>query len=182
MVLSALRLLRSLSRYHYRTIILTVLLPAIGFQLIAYLDPDLGVPRPMLYLVVFLLWSVFAVLAVASMLERDRSDAAGSVDRRFGELSAQVSSMREDHDGLALDLRREVGDLEEAVRSTLSEELGVLLPPRPVSVRFKATTGSPTVSMSPTTAGGSRLARLRQWFRGAAHESWDVFYGKPDDG
>ena len=124
MILGALRLFRSLSTYHYRTIFLTILLPAIGAQIIAYFGPDYLVLRVILYVATFLVWSVFAVLAVASMLNRDRSEAEQLIAHSLKSLSGQIESLREEHQESRLDLRQQVESLEEAVASTLKEELG----------------------------------------------------------
>ena len=181
MVLTALRLFRSLSLYQYRTIILTVLLPAIGSSIIVDSAPDLFLPQPALHMATFLVWSALAVLAVASMLKRDRSDAGQLVDQRLEALSAQIKRLREEHQGSSLDLRQQVSDLEEVVRSTLSEEMGVLLPARSVSIRATMTAVTPTLSASLTVVSGSKLDRLRQRVRRALRQSWDALYGKPED-
>ena len=183
MFLSALRLIRSLSGHHYKTIILTVLLPAIGPPAIAYFGPDYLVLRSVLYLAAFLIWSVFAVLAVASMLNRDRSEAEQLVSQKVEALSEQISRLREEQEELRVDLRQQLDDLEEVVRSTLSEKLGVVLPPRPISIRAKFLLGSVGMSIANLTViGGSKVARLRQWFRRAMRRSWEVVYGKPGNG
>ena len=49
MILSALRLFRSLSRYHYRVIIVTILLPVIWPPMIAYFGPDCLILQVILY-------------------------------------------------------------------------------------------------------------------------------------
>ena len=181
MYLSALRLLQSLSGYQYRTVIITVLLPAIGPPIIAYFGPEFLVLRFILYAAAFLVWSVFAVLAVASMLNRDKSEAEQLADQKLESLSEQFGRLREGHDDLRLDFRRQLNDLEEVVRSTLSDRLGVVLPPRPISIRAKIKSGVPIVSATGTGVGGSKLARLRRWFRRAVHRLKEVVYGKPED-
>ena len=182
MILSALRLFRSLSGYQYRTVILTVLLPAIGPPTIAYFGPDCLVLRSVLYAAAFLVWSVLAVLAVASMLNRDRSEAEQLANEKLESLSEQFARLREGHDDLRLDFRRQLNDLEEVVRSTLSDKLGVVLPPRPTSIRARITSGVPSMSATVTVVGGSKLARLRRWFRRAVRRLREVVYGKPEDG
>ena len=181
MILTALRLFRSLSGYHHRTILLTILLPVIWPPLIAYFGPDSIVLQVILYVAALLLWSVFAVLAVASMLRRDRSEAEQLVVQQIEALSGQIRRLREEHEDLRVDLRQQVDDLEEVVRSTLSENLGVVLPQRPISIRAKFTAGSPRMSATLTVVGGSKVARLRQWFRRAMRRLWEVVYGKPED-
>ena len=83
---------------------------------------------------------------------------------------------------MGADLRQRVKDLEETVRKTLEEELGVVLPSVPISVRARAVLGSFTVSAAAVTvSGGSRVARLRQWFRRSVRRLWGVVYGRPEN-
>ena len=182
MILGALRLFRSLSGYHYRTIFLTVLLPAIVPAVIAYFAPELLVLRVIFYVAAFVVWSASAVLAVASMLRGDRSDSERLVDQNVEALSSQISALSEEHEDLGADLRQQVKDLEEAVRTTLKEDLGVDLRPRRISLRARAIAGSPTASATLSVVGGSKLRRLRLWFRQAMRRLWEVVYGKPEDG
>ena len=121
MILSALRLFGSLSGYHHRTIILTVLLPAIGPPTIAYFRPDWLVLRFVLYITAFLVWSVFAVLAVASMLKRDSSEAEQLVSQKVEALSGQISRLGEEQEASRVGFQQQMENLEEAVRSTLKE-------------------------------------------------------------
>ena len=181
MILSVLRIFRSLSGYHYRMIVLTILMPAIGPPAVAYFSPDLLILRVILYVAAFLVWSVFAVLAVASMLKRDRSGAEQLVSQKVEALTGQISRLSEEHEDLRVDLRQQVEDLEEAVRSTLKEQLGVDIRPRRVRLRVKAVAGSPSFSANLTVAGGSKVARLRNWIRRAMYRLWEVVYGKPED-
>ena len=181
MILAALRLFRSLSGYHHRTILLTVLLPAIGPPAIAYFAPTPIVLQVVFYVAAFLVWSVLAVLAVASMLRRDRSESDQLLAKQFEELSGQIRRLKEQQEDMRVDLRQQVDDLEEVVRSTLSEELQVDLPPRPISLRARFTAGSPTMSATLTVVGGSKAARLRQWLRRAMSRIWEVVYGRPED-
>ena len=181
MILGALRLFRSLAGYHFRTIILTVLLPAIVPAVIAYFAPDSIALRVIFYVAAFLVWSVSAVLAVAAMLKRDRSGAEQMVSQKIEALSAQIGKLREEHEDSRADLRQQVNDLEDVVRSTLKEDLGIVLPPRRVSLRARAVAGSPTASATLSVVGGSKLARLRQWFRRAMRQLWGVVYGRPED-
>ena len=179
MILSALRLFRSISRFHYRTIIFTMLLPVIGPPIIAYFGPDHLALQVILYVAAFLIWSVFAVLAVASMLGRDRSEAEQLVAKQLDALRSQIYRLSEEEQDSRLDLRRQLADLEEVVRSTLSARLGVILPPRPVSLRVRGTLPTLTGSVTLTVVGGSKVARLRRWFRRVMRRLWEVVYGKP---
>ena len=148
--------------------------------MIAYFGPDRFVLQVILYVTAFLVWSVFAVLAVASMLRRDRSESEQLVAQQTEALSVQVRGLREELEDSRADLRQQVDDLEEVVRSTL-EKLGGVLPPRPISLRARVTIGSPTVSATLSVVGGSKVARIRQWFRRAMRRLWKVVYGKSED-
>ena len=182
MIRSALRLFRGLSGYHYRTIIITMLLPAIVPAVIAYFAPDTLVLRVIFYVAAFLVWSVLAVLAVASMLKRDISGAEQLVDHKLEAPSSQISRLREEREDLGADLRQQVKDLEETVRTTLKEELRVDLRPRRISLRAKPMHFSLGASAANVTVvGGSKVARLLQWCRRAMRWLWEVVYGKPDD-
>ena len=179
MILNALRQFRSLSGYHYRMIVLTILLPAIGPTSLALFGPEHFILRVILYVAAFLVWSVLAVLAAASMLNRDRSEAEQLMSQKLEALSTQIGRLKEEHEDSKVDFGQQVKDLEEVVRSTLREELGVVLPPRPISLRARFTAESPTMSVRLSVDGGSRLARLRRWFRRAMRRMWEVVYGIP---
>ena len=104
------------------------------------------------------------MLALASMLRSDSSEAEQQINQKLEALSDQICRLREEHNESRVDLRQQVDDLEKVVRSTF-EELGVVLPPRPISIRAKAILGTFSVSAANVTVvGGSKLARLRQWF------------------
>ena len=77
--------------------------------------------------------------------------------------------------------RHQVENLEEVVRSTF-KDLGVVLPPRRISLRVKTLLGSLRMSVANVTiVGGSKVARLRQCFRHAMRRLREVVYGKPED-
>ncbi len=182
MILNALQQFRSLSGYHYRMVVLTILLPAIGPTSLALFGPDHFVLRVILYVAAFLVWSVLAVLAVASMLNRDRSEAEQLLSQKLKALSTQIGSLREEHEDSRVDLRQQMNDLEEVVRSTLREEQGVVLPPRPISVRPKPVRfGFDVSAANVTVIRGSKVAHLRLWLRRAMRRLCEVVYGKPED-
>ena len=112
----------------------------------------------------------------------DETDPDKLHDLKVQALSSQISILNERHDDLGADLRQQVNDLEETVRTTLKEELEVDLPPRPISIGARFTAGSPRISVSVTVDGGTKLARLRQWFRRGMRRLWHLVYGKPGDG
>ena len=165
------------SGYHYIMIIVTILLPVIGTPIIDYFGPDCLVMRSFLYVVAFFLWSAFVVLAVASMLERDRSEVAQLVEQQVGALPDRIRMLEEEHGDLRANLPQEVGEL---VRSTF-EAAGIVLPPQshsisanPVYFNFSV----PPVSV--TVVRGSRMARFRQRLRRAMRQLWEGVYGKPE--
>ena len=179
MILSALRLLRSLSGYHYRTIILTVLLPTLFSLAISYFELDL-VLKIVLIVIVFPVWSVIAVLAVARMLKRDRSEAERQVSQKVEALSVQIPRLREEQEESRVALHQEVDNLEKTVRSTF-EKLGIVLPRRPISVnagtvRIRFDVPEPKV----TLVRGSRVARLRLRLLRAMSRLWEVVYGRQE--
>ena len=185
MVLRVIRLFKSLTRYHYIAIFITILLPVTGPGCIADIGREYQLKQEMLDVVALFIWSIWVVLAVALMVRRDRSEAKQMVEPQIAALSGRISSLEKQHlekqyRDLSVDLLREVDNLEEVVRRTLSEELEVVLPPRPVSLRARVTAGRPTVSSNLTVVGGSKLARLREWLRQKARRIWEVVYGKPD--
>ena len=184
MILSALRLFRSLSGYHYRTIIITILLPVIGPPMIASFAPDLLALQVSLFVVVFVAWTVCAVLAVAHMLRRDMSEAEQRVDQQAKALSDRVCSLKEEDERLRaglVDLRQQLKQLEERVRSTF-EELDAVLPPRRISLRGAPIVGIGSISKATLRVdGGSKMARLQQWLRRAIRRLWKWVYGTPED-
>ena len=114
------------------------------------------------------------------MLTRDRSEAEQQLAQQIEALSGQIHRLGEEDEDLRADLRQQVKDLEETVRATLKEELGGVLPPRPISMRAKAILGNVSLSAATgTVVGDSKLARLRRWFRRARRWLWGVVYGKP---
>ena len=185
MVLRVIRLFKSLTRYHYIAIFITILLPVIGPECIADIGREYQLKQEMLDVVALFIWSIWVVLAVALMVRRDRSEAKQMVEPQIAALSGRISSLEKQHlekqyKDLRVELLREVDNLEESVKETLRESLGVVLPPRPISLSLRATAGSPTASFNLTGAGGSKVARLREWLRRKARGIWEVVYGKPE--
>ena len=178
MILWALGLSRSLRGHHYRTIIITILLPVIVPPIIVNFGPTSLVLQSIVYAVAFIAWVIWSVLAVASMLKKDQSEAEQQVEQKLNALSGQISKLREGHEESRADLRQQVENLEEVVRSTF-DGLGVVLPPRTISMCARITAGSPTMSATLTVVGGSKMARLRQWLRRTTRRLWEVVYGKP---
>ena len=182
MILNALALLKSLTAQQYSGLFVSMLFPGIAFAFVHSFAPDSLVLRVIYYLVVFVTWSVWAVLAVASMLNRDKSETVLLVDGRERELLSKIRELEEANEGLVLGFRQEVRNLEESVRKTLKEDLGVDLRPRRVCLRIgPLSTGMPTASMSVRVMRRGRPARLRSWIRDKIKCIWKAVYGNPKD-
>ena len=89
MILGALRLFKSLSGYHYRTILITTIMPVIGPLVIAYFAPGGLLLQVVFYVVALFVWSLCVVLAVALMVSRDWSEAVHFVEQQIAALSDQ---------------------------------------------------------------------------------------------
>ena len=63
------------SFYHYRMIIVTILVPVILTVVVTYLPIDCLVVHVIIAVVVFLVWALFAVIVVALMVKRDMAEA-----------------------------------------------------------------------------------------------------------
>ena len=173
--------LTSLRGHHYVVIIITTLLPAIVVPITLDVVPESLVLQLIIYLGAFIIWSLWSVFAVASMLKTDRFEAEQQVNQKVEALSGRISSMKEDHEESKADLRQQVENLEEVVRSTF-QELGIVLQPRRISLRAKVLGGRPSLSVANVTViGGSKVARIRQWFKSAMRRLWAMVYGKPKD-
>ena len=181
MILWVLDHLKILSSYHYRMIIVTIIVPVILTWVVTNLPIDCLVVRVIIGVVLFLVWALFAVIVVALMVKRDMAEASQLVSQRTGPLLEQVHRLEEEHGDLITDVRLQVEDLESRTRSAF-ERLGGDLPPESVRVRARATSGVPTVSATVRVSGGSKWARLRQHFRHVMRLVWEVVYGKPDRG
>ena len=170
---------RKLSSYHYQMIVATILVPVIWTVAFNYFEVDCLVVRVIIDVGVFLVWALFVVIVVGLMVERDMAEASRLLSQQTGPLAEQVHRLREEHGDLIADVRLQVEDLESRTRSTF-ERLEADLAPKSVSVRARVTSGAPTISVTLRTSGGSKWARLRQWFRRAMRRVWEVVYGKPE--
>lgn len=176
---NARRTLKILSTQDYITILITILLPALFSLALSYVELDLDL-KIGITLGVFPVWSLFAFLAVAWMLTHDRSKAEQQITQQIGALPGRISKQEEELQNLRVDLRQEVDNLEESVRSAFGG-LGVVLPPRKISVRAGAASFSFNVSaVSVTVVRGSKLAHLRLWLRRTMRRFWEVVYGRKE--
>ena len=162
MILKALRLLKSLSTYHCLAIIFTILLPS-GLSLVVP-NSNLGlIPRAIISGAGFLVWSLVVFLVMALMLDRDRTKADRQLDGQVEILERSVASTATELKSLREHLLDEINNLEETVRLTLKNQIGIDLPPRIKSGRASAIEFHLTIPPATgTTTGGSRMRRIRQ--------------------
>ena len=177
MIVNAVRLLESLSAYHYTVIIFTILFPS-GLSLtLPYFDLGL-IPRIISSAVGFMVWVVVVCIVMALMLNRDKTKAERHVDRQVERLERGVDNTVEELKSLRDHFRDEVNNLEETVRLTLKNELNIDLAPRVVSGRARAVSFQFTASAATgTVAGGSRIGRIRLWVWRVARRAWKFIYG-----
>ena len=176
MILFVWRYFRSLPRHYYMEISLSALLPTLFFLMLLFvsLPPFWKIS----FMVLVPLWLVAVVVARAHAVKRDRTKTEDLVTERVGNLPGRISKLEDDQESLRADLSQQVRDLEETVRATLKEELGVDLLPKRISIRAKAEFGP----ISSSVANGSKVARFRVWFRRAVRWLREVVIGKPERG
>ena len=173
---------KKLSFYHYRMIIVTIVVPVILTVAVTYFAVDCLVVRVIIDVGVVLVWALFVVIVVALVVERDMAEASRLVSQQAVPLVEQVHRLEEEHGDLIADVRLQVEDLESRTRSTF-ERLGVDLPPnKRIPVRARNILGAATNSAAVGISGGSKWARLRQWFRRAMRRVREIVYGKPERG
>ena len=180
MILFVWRYFRSLPRHYYMEISLSALLPTLFFLMLLFvsLPPFWKIS----FMVLVPLWLVAVVVARAHAVKRDKTKTEDLVTERVGDLPGRISKLKEEQESLRADLSQQVRDLEETVRATLKEELGVALPHQSIAIRASFTFGSPTASVTVVAARGSKFSRLQRWFRHVIRWLWEVAYGKPRRG
>ena len=172
MILKGWRYFISLRWYHHVMIIVTILVPLILSFVFPLWLLDCLVVRVILHVVALMVLFVLVELAMAVVLERDRSKAERFVSQEVKVVSGEVRTLREQHEesierhGYSIeDLRRQIDDQDEVFRSAL-EGLGVVLPPKRV-VLHTQTIGSNVTMSAPTgrPTGGSKWGRLLRLFQ-----------------
>ena len=113
---------------------------------------------------------------VSKLVERENREVIQLVGRQVGEVRGQLDRLKQEHQNATADARSQLEDLEERVRLAL-ENMGVDLRPKSVRVRAQAMSGVPTVSARLSVTGGSRLARVRRWFRRSRSWVWGKVWG-----
>ena len=157
MIFRLVGLLKALSRPHYLMIVVTIILPVAVTSFIAY---------GFSCLVVGLVggWSLTVLVSVAWMLNHDKSVAERNVDWKLEGLSKEVGTLRDDQTNATADLQDQVSETNRVMRSGF-EELGLVLPPRRISLRASLTSGPATFSASGIGRSPNKLVRWCRWVR-----------------
>ena len=183
MILKTIERFRSLSGYHWKTIIVTILLPVILPTVFSLHSLEFSLPvRVLLIIGVFFVWAVIAIYTVASMLLHDKTEANHVVNQEVCELQTRIEAVEGRQLNSPAILRAELDNLEETIRSTLKNDLGADLPHRPVlgwpsAVRWNIEVSSPTV----TLVGGTWGRRLQLRLRRTLSQAWRIVYGATED-
>ena len=172
MILKAARRVRSLSRRQYAVIIITIVIPALILPVL----PSSITGGPVRLAVIYIGWIAVVVLSVASMLDEDQSKAKQSVDRKLKTLSTEVQRLKDGHSRTTAGLRDQMTEIDSVMRATF-EEMGVVLPRRPISLRASFSAGTAKMSATLTVVGESRMTRFRHWVQRHALQFWRWFYG-----
>ena len=142
-------------------------------------NSNLGlIPRVIISGAGFLVWSLVVFLVMALMLDRDRTKADRQLDRQVELLESSVGSTAGELKSLREHLHDEIDNLEEIVRRTLRNQLSIDLAPRIKSGRASAIQFHFTIPPATGTATrGSRVMRIRLWFRRSVRRVWEFTYG-----
>ena len=169
---------RRLSGRQRGVVFYTVILPTLVMQpLLILFSPSLPV-----VVGINLLWCVVATMILASAMNDDRTTTERLVDQKAAHLSGAFSQLREDFEDAKADYRQRLDELERVMRNAFAE-LDVVLPPRRISLRGRATSGPPSTSLANLSVKGrSKMRRFRLWIRRAWRRVWEMIYGTPDDG
>ncbi len=170
-----------LSLGHYLMIVVTIVVPVVFPTVIGYFLIERLLVRVVIDIVVILIWSIFVVVVVSKLVEREDREVSQLVEWKVGEVRGQLNRLNREHRGATADVRSQLEDLEERLRSSL-ESMGVELRPKTAYIRAQAMSGVPKVSASLRMTGGSRLARMRRWFRRSRSLVWEKVWGSRSDG
>lgn len=165
-----------LSPRHYLVIVVTVVVPVVFPTVMGYFPIECLWVRVAVDAVLIVSWSVFVVVVVSKLVERDASEANRLVKGQVDPLTDQLDRLQEEHSGFMQDIRLQVEDLEARTQSALGG-LDADLPPRTINLRATATSGSPTASARLTVSGGTRWARIKGWSCRAWLGIWGFVWG-----
>ena len=167
----------NLSLRHYLMIAVTIVVPVVVPTVMGYFPIECLWVRVLVDVGVILVWSVFVVVVVSRLVQREVSEASQSVADRVDPVAEQVRVLGEEHDNSIRNLGLQVEDLESRAQLAL-QSLGAELPPKTVNLRASFRAGSPTMSATLSVSGGSRRARIRARFRRVRRRAWEIVWGK----
>ena len=167
----------NLSRRHYLVIVVTIVVPVVFPTAMGYFPIECPWVQVAIDVGVILIWSVFVVVVVSRLVERDAGEVNRLVADRVGPVVGQLERLREEHGNSMADIRLQVEGLERRTQSAL-QDLGVDLGPRVVNLRATAALGAPVASARLRVLGGSRWARIRGWVRRARRRAWEIVWGQ----
>ncbi len=166
----------NLSLGHYVMIAVTIVVPVVFPTIIGYFSIERLLVKVVIDGIVILIWSVFVVVVVSKLVERENREVSQLVGRQVGEVRGQLDRLKQEHQAETAVAREQLEDLEERLRLAL-ESVGVELRPKSVRVRARVTMGVPTMSARLRVTGGSRLARMRRLLRRSRSWAWGKMWG-----
>ncbi len=169
-----------LSVGHYLMIMVTIVVPVVFPTLIGYFSIERLWVNVVMDVVVISIWSVFVVVVISKLVERENREMNQLVRQQVGDVRAQLARVEQEHRDAAADAQLQLADLEERLRSAL-EGIAVELRPKTVYLRAQAVSGIPSMSASLSVTGGSRLARMRRRFRRWRSWVWRKIWGSRAD-
>ena len=167
----------NLSPRHYVMIAVTIVVPVVFPTVMGYFPFKCLWVRVFVDVGVILGWSVFVVIVVSRLVQREVSEASQLVAKRVDPLAERVRGLGEEHGNSIRDLGLQVDDLERRAQLAV-QSLGGDLPPKAVNIRASARAGALTVSARLSVSGGSRRARIRAWFRRVRRRALEIVWGK----
>ena len=170
----------NLSLGHYLMIAVTIVVPVVFPTVIGYFLIERLLVKVAIDVVVILIWSVFVVVVVSKLVERENREVSQLVGRQVGEVRGQLDRLKQEHQDATAVAREQLEELEERLRLAL-ESMGVDLRPKSVRLRAQAMTGVPTMSARVHVTGGSRLARMRRLLRRSRSWAWRQVWGSRSD-
>ncbi len=170
-----------LSFRHYLVILVTVVVPVVFPTVMGYFAIECLWVRVAIDAGVVTVWSLFVVVVVSRLVERDSGEVNQLVAQRVDPIASQLAQLNDEHRGLREDMLLQITELERRAQSAL-QQLGGELPPKTVNVSFSAMTGLPTVSITANVSGGSRWARILRGLHHAWSTIWGTVWGRRQDG
>ena len=157
-------------------IVVTIVVPVVFPTAIGYFSIERLWVMLIIDVVVILIWSVFVVVVVSKLVERENREVDQLVGRQVDEVRRQLNRLTDEHRNATADARLRLEDLEGRIRSAL-EGIGTELGPRSARISAHTMSGVPTMSARLRTRGGNRRARVQRWFRRSGRWMWGKVWG-----